>query len=293
MSRSLRHSTLVLLGHGSTLNAQSSAPTRLHADALRARGDFGQVLEAYWKQEPSFAGVLRSAWHDEVFVVPLFISAGYFTTQVIPRELGLPLTQGVGNPGTHLVGRHLVHYCSPIGTHPSMTRVIANRALQVVQSHPPAHSTPRPEDISLFVAGHGTSNSENSRKAIEDHVALLRAEGRFHDVHAVFMEESPRIEEVHALASTPHVVVVPFFLSDGLHSQEDIPVMLGAPQEKVRERVLAGHPGWENPTLMHGRMTWYSRAVGDESGIVDVIVQRASEAVSVEQTTRKNVLLDP
>lgn len=277
MTPSLATSTLVLLGHGSTLNALSSAPTRLHADTLRARGPFAQVLEAYWKQEPSFASVLRSAWHEHVFVVPLFISEGYFTTQVIPRELGLPQATPCASRAPHVVGRHRVHYCGPVGTHPSMTRVILNRALHVVRDHPSPVGSPAPADISLFVAGHGTSQSENSRRAIEDHVALLRTHGPFRDVHAVFMEESPRIEDVPRLAAAPHAVVVPFFLSDGLHSQEDIPVLLGAPAATVGERVRAGLTGWENPTCVEGRWTWYSRAVGDEPGIADVVMDRVLE----------------
>src|SRR2546422_990393 len=82
--------TLVLIGHDSTLNADSAAPTYQHADALRRRGIFAQVLEAFWKQEPSIAGVLRGAFNPRVFAVPLFISEGSFTEEVIPRELGLP-----------------------------------------------------------------------------------------------------------------------------------------------------------------------------------------------------------
>ena len=85
----LSDSTLVLLGHGSTLNGDSDGPTYQHAEELRRRGIFGQVLESFWKQEPSFCAVLRGAIGKRVFCVPLFISEGYFTEQVIPRELGL------------------------------------------------------------------------------------------------------------------------------------------------------------------------------------------------------------
>jgi len=274
----LAHSTLILLGHGSTLNAQSSAATRLHADAVRRGGRFGQVLEAYWKQEPSFAGVLRSAWHDEVFVVPFFVSEGYFTEQVIPRELGLPLSAGLARPGTYQVGRQRLHYCGPVGTHASMTQVVQGRALETMRLHPGPRDVPPPSEVSLFVAGHGTSKSENSRRAVEDHVSRIAARGGFHDVHGVFMEESPRIGEAVSMARTRNVVVVPFFLSDGLHVQEDIPVLLGADPETVRARVREGVHGWENPTRIAGRWVWYARAIGDAPGMADVIVGRAMES---------------
>ena len=38
----------------------------------------------------------------------------------------------------------------------------------------------------------------------------------------------------HALAQTKNLVVVPFFISDGLHTQEDIPVLLGEPERDRR-----------------------------------------------------------
>ena len=40
---------LVLVGHGSTLNAESAAPTLEHAESIRRRGLFSQVLEGFWK----------------------------------------------------------------------------------------------------------------------------------------------------------------------------------------------------------------------------------------------------
>src|SRR6266542_4470499 len=85
----LSDAALVLVGHGSTLNAESSAPTYQHADELRRRKIFAQVVECFWKLEPSICAVLRGVFAPRVFVVPLFISDGYFTEEVIPRELGL------------------------------------------------------------------------------------------------------------------------------------------------------------------------------------------------------------
>ena len=43
------------------------------------------------------------------------------------------------------------------------------------------------------------------------------------------MEEAPLVSDWKKLTKTPNVVVVPFFVSDGLHSYEDIPVLLGIP----------------------------------------------------------------
>src|SRR6185295_10622535 len=88
MEDSFTDAALVLIGHGSTLNADSSAPTYQHADELRRRKIFTQVQEAFWKEEPYIWQVLRGIFAKRVFIVPLFISEGYFTEEVIPRELG-------------------------------------------------------------------------------------------------------------------------------------------------------------------------------------------------------------
>src|SRR5438477_1013547 len=129
-------SALVLVGHGSTLNAESSAPTYQHADELRRRGIFGQVLEAFWKIEPAICAVLRGVFARRVFVVPLFISEGYFTEDVIPRELGLPRKEPSGQyERVCRRGEQTIYYCGPIGTHPSMTAVLLARAREIVQKH--------------------------------------------------------------------------------------------------------------------------------------------------------------
>ena len=81
--------SLILLGHGSHLNADSSEAVRGHAAAVRATHLFDEVLEASWKEEPSLREALGLAQFCDVTAVPLFVSEGYFTGTVIPRELGL------------------------------------------------------------------------------------------------------------------------------------------------------------------------------------------------------------
>ena len=269
-------SALVLLGHGSTLNAESGAPTYQHADALRARGIFAEVHEAFWKLEPSISGVLRGVRSKRIFCVPLFISEGYFTEEVLPRELGLCGKGETVFPRIQQKEGRTVHYCRPVGTHDSMTEVLLARARDVVASHPFPYA-PRPADITVFIAGHGTGNNENSRKIIERQVELIAARKEYAAVHAIFMEEDPRIGECYALAQTRHVVMVPFFISDGLHSYEDIPMMLGEPETVVRARLAARQPTWRNPTERKGKLVWYSASIGTEPHIPEVILERVRE----------------
>ena len=81
------------------------------------------------------------------------------------------------------------------------------------------------------------------------------------------------------MARAKNLIMVPFFISDGLHSYEDIPVMLGEPQEMVRERLKSGRPTWRNPTTRKGKLLWYTASIGSEPHIADVILERTQEAM--------------
>ena len=279
MTGDFSDAALVLIGHGSTLNADSSAPTYQHADALRQRKIFGQVQEAFWKQEPYICQVLRGIFAPRVFCVPLFISEGYFTEEVIPRELGFELQneKTASFPLVRKTENQTVFYCGPVGTHDSMTNVLLARAKDVVEKFPFPRA-PKPAETALFIAGHGTGQNENSRRAIERQVGLIRAMNIYAEVHPTFMEDEPRIGDCYKIAQTKNIVMVPFFISDGLHSYEDIPVMLGEPERIVQQRFKAGQPTWRNPTEKHGKRVWYSASIGNEPHIPDVILERVREA---------------
>jgi sirohydrochlorin cobaltochelatase len=278
-SNDFSDAALVLVGHGSTLNAESSAPTYQHADELRRRNVFAQVVECFWKLEPGIGGVLRGVFAPRVFVVPLFISEGYFTEQVIPRELGLRTNDQKDFAHIQRRGPQTIHYCGPVGTHDSMTNVLLARARDIVEQFPSSSPT-APNEIALFIAGHGTGNNENSRKAIERQVELIRARSLYAEVHAAFMEEDPRIGDCYRIALAKNIVMVPFFISDGLHSYEDIPVMLGESEETVQARLKSGQPTWNNPTERKGRKVWYASSIGSEPHLADVILERVREAAA-------------
>lgn len=269
---------LVVLGHGTTLNDESALPVRQHVAELQQRSIFGDVRAAFWKQEPHVKGVLEQLNASRIFIVPLFISEGYFASEVIPRELGFPETESA--PARLVMRREQRWlYCQPVGTHRAMTQIILNRAREVTTRFPFPRA-PRPADTTLYIAGHGTERSTRSRQAVERQADLIRAMGLYAEVEAVFMDDAPQIRGCQARAKGRFVVMVPFFISDGLHVVEDIPVLLGEPESVVKERLAAGQPTWRNPTELAGKLTWYASAVGNEAGMAEIIMERAREAAS-------------
>ena len=265
---------LVIAAHGSHLNPGSSDPAFDHADRIRETGAFDEVREAFWKEEPSFREALRTVAPDTVYVVPLFISEGYFTEDVLPREFRLDgwdpaLWESDGTGATHATlaagdVEKTVHYCGPVGTHDAMSDVIVRRAESVTDDPDVG------EGVGLAVVGHGTNRNENSAKAVEYHADRIRERGRFDEVRALFMDEEPEIDDVTEHFGSEDIVVVPLFIADGYHTEEDIPEDMGLTDDT--------DAGWATPATVEGHRIWYSGAVGTESLLADVLLERALDA---------------
>lgn len=261
MTPDFSHSALIIVGHGSTVNPDSSAPTHDHARTIRERRVFHEVHACFWKEEPSLREVLRQVEAEEIFIVPNFISEGYFTRTIIPRELGLegPVTRQ---------GRFTLKYCAPVGSHPRMTSALLHRARETAPGVPPA-------ETSLFIVGHGTDLNDNSAVAAKEQVARIAALGEYGEVLSAYMEEPPLISDWDKLSHQPNVVVVPFFIADGLHSYEDIPVLLGI-EESAGIAASQAEVFRRNPYTLRGRRLFYASAIGTEPEIADVIIDQAA-----------------
>jgi sirohydrochlorin cobaltochelatase len=268
----------LIVAHGSTVNPDSSAPTLAHAAEIRRRKIFAGVECAFWKEEPSLRDAIFSFDPEsirEVCVVPNFISEGYFTQTVVPRELEL------NGPITKRANGQIWKYCEPVGNHRMMTELLLKRAQEVAPEAPPA-------ETSLLIVAHGTDLNENSAVAAKREAEKIRVLGKYAAVLNVYMEEPPVVSNWRKLTKTQNVVVVPFFISDGLHSYEDIPRLLGivdaAPSPRsshecaTRRRV---HDIFRrNPYKMDDRDLFYAPSIGTDPGFADIILEQAFSAKS-------------
>jgi sirohydrochlorin cobaltochelatase len=262
-------SALLIVGHGSTVNPDSSTPTLAHAAEIRRREVFAEVACAFWKEEPSLRDALFLFDPEkirQVYVVPNFISEGYFTQTVIPRELEL------NGRATKRPNGQVWKYCDPVGDHPSMTDLLLHRAHNIAPGIDPG-------ETSLLIVAHGTDLNENSAVAAKREAEKIRALGKYAAVLNVYMEEPPLVSDWQKLTHTPNVVVVPFFISDGLHSYEDIPVLLGIRKEKSTtiSPTACGEVFRRNPYKIDGRSLFYAPSIGTDAGFADIIIEQAAK----------------
>jgi sirohydrochlorin cobaltochelatase len=249
---------LIIIGHGSHLNAESSAPVYRHAAAIRATGAFDEVRECFWKEEPSMREVFDLVEADEVYVVPLFISEGYFTEEVIPRELGL---DGPAPSVTRKLGK-TIHYAGPVGTHPGMASMILRRAEETA-----GLSDEQARGAGLIIIGHGTERNSNSAEVIYRVSREADEAAIFGHVRTGFLDQEPEVGEVLESMEEDRVVLVPFFVAEGWHTQETIPDDLGI-----------NRPAVSTVTEKDGKVIFYAPPVGTFPEVGDIVLQRAREA---------------
>ena len=167
------------------------------------------------------------------------------------------------------MGGRQIRYCDPVGSHPGMTDLLLKNASLVAPGTPP-------EETTLILVGHGTRLNANSRRAVGTQVERIREHpaSAFASVEGAFLEESPLISEWDKLVNTPFTVVVPFFISDGLHSYQDIPALLGIKAEASDSTEQVDVFGG-NPYHLRGCQLYYSPAIGNDSSIADLILDQA------------------
>lgn len=214
---------------------------------MRARASFREVRVGFWKEEPSLARCLDGVEEGEVIIVPLFMSGGYFTQEIIPRELRL-------EGAVTRRGGAVLRYTPPVGGHRALADLISERAQEAGAGR----------GTTLVVLGHGTPRNANSEVNIRQQAERVARKGAYAHVLTLFLDQAPRMTQVWDLAPTDHIVVTPLFMSDGWHVDDTIPGELGLEGERLQKA---------------GRTLVYTPAVGTHPRMAEVIDELVREAV--------------
>jgi sirohydrochlorin cobaltochelatase len=260
-----KETALILAGHGSTKNKDSSRQTRETARRLQKRGIFKEVRAGFWKESPSFQEVFHGLQAKEAIVVPWFLTRGYFVEKVLAEQFGsTPIP---------------VRVVEPIGSRPEIVRLIKKRA-QKLRSFPftftitftkamkslwgaskAAGNKFTTDQISLLLASHGTPLHKGSRVAADGLAQELGKDG-YRVARAMFLEEEPKIADWRQVAAPEGpVMVLPHFLAGGLHGSEDVPGLLGIPH---------GREGWHR---VDGRWIGYGAPIGQPDEMEELILK--------------------
>lgn len=129
------------------------------------------------------------------------------------------------------------------------------------------------KDAVALLIGHG-SKLEAQKKIIERLAETIRNKKIFAEVFYAFMNvNNPTIvEAMREIVSKGYrkVIAIPVFLSDGIHTTEDIPKELGL-----------GNGQREGIVEFNGVKVklWYARTIGYDERIAEILIERGKEAV--------------
>jgi sirohydrochlorin cobaltochelatase len=287
LSKILQHTALILAGHGSTQNADSSRFTRETAKRLGKRRIFKEVRAGFWKESPSFQEVFHGLEAKEAIVVPWFLTRGYFVEKVLAEQFAsTPIP---------------VRVVEPIGSRPEIVDLVRARAERLRRAQfkfkfklkkaiegllgisksdrsPCTQEAGRPlrgrpsgvfpgsfgfavRETSLLLASHGTPLHKGSRVAADGLAEELGKDG-YRVAKAMFLEEEPKIADWRQVAAPEGpVMVLPHFLAGGLHGSEDVPGLLGIPH---------GREGWHR---VDGRWIGYGAPIGQPEEMESLILR--------------------
>jgi hydroxymethylbilane synthase len=241
----MSRTALILAAHGSRHEPAANDAIRQMADALTQRLAFDDIVAAFHQGEPTFANVLDRIDADDVTVIPIMTSEGYYCDEFLPAQLRL---------NRRFQEIRLVQ-TPPIGVHPGISRLVARRAEELAGQCGLTSTT-----TTLAIVGHGTPRHPQSRAATELLVQSLQLQGSLAQVVAAFLDDQPPVEQIPSLAQNPDIIVIPFLISAGPHATRDLPQRLGIHRSDDvgppigsrtdRRRIICDRPIGADPRLL-------------------------------------------
>ncbi|MCC7519716.1 MAG: hypothetical protein IT578_11095 [Verrucomicrobiae bacterium] len=258
----MRDISVVLIGHGSSVDRFAARSIRAAATAIRNKKLFSEVRVGLWKGRPPLKEAVVRARGPIVLLLPWLFSEGWFARRAIPAALGLRAR------ATPRCGRLLL-YADPVGTHPDMDRAILRCAALALR---PARGRPPPRrKTELLLVGHGTRRDPRSAGAVRAAAVRLRRRRQWAEVLPAFLDQAPSVRQALRTVRAPHAVVVPFLADDGPHARRDLPRAMGLLRCGRRSR---------KPFRAEGRPAiWCARAVGSGPWMLPIVLKRVRETL--------------
>lgn len=252
---------LIVLGHGSHISPNTAQVVWDAVDNLRKIGVADEITGAFWKEQPSFRGVLSSINATDITLVPLFTAQGYFTQTVIPTEMNL------AEQITHKDGR-VIRYAQPPVYHPKIQQIVQSRIDDAIQKY-----RLTPSEVGIAIIGHSTRRNASSRKSTEYQAEILHQNKAYGSVITAFLDDAPEIISIYDRIYQPTIIAIPLFLAMGSHTTIDVPEAMLLPPNS-------------NYGFVNGKQVIYTPAIGDDNDLTDLILDLARDVGAPLYTPR-------
>ncbi len=241
---------LILAGHGSHVSANTAGVVWGYVDRLRNWGVADEVAACFWKEAPAISQVLDTVEADDVVIVPVFTARGYFTSEVIPKELGIA-------DGDRFRRDRRIQLTPPVGEHTRLQSIVERQLRATIERYDLS-----PDYTAAAIIGHGTRRNRQSRDTARHQARRIRDLNWLREVVDVYLDDEPNIPSVYQSTSAENIIALPYFLAEGSHVRIDVPRALGIADPDGVNRV-------------NGRSVYYCEPVGADESICKVILELA------------------
>ncbi|MCG8491281.1 MAG: hypothetical protein MI743_06675 [Sneathiellales bacterium] len=215
MNSPLADKSLFLVGHGSSKDQKAEQSLHMHAEKIAKTGLFKRIYVDFLKKENEEL----QFGEEPLFVVPFFMSDGYFVQEKVPERVNQKINQSQLSPSE-------VFYGPPLGSDPEIGDVIQSMIEEFCMENKVLIN----ECLPVLLA-HGSPRSEAAQQTCLEAAENIRRKHQL-DIRPVFLETEPvfssiRLERKKKPSNDlKHIIVVGMFAAEGPHVTEDIPQLI-------------------------------------------------------------------
>ena len=255
--------SIVLAAHGSTATEHCNDPLHAMAAAILKRQEnesanwpdlwIKKITPAFLQGEPQMTRVLESLPEGDVVVIPVMTSDGYYLRKLPERF--------ASNRNAEKFNFHL---SSVFGMH----TLIAEEMKSLVTHHL-TNLNLKPEETTVVVIGHGTRRNQTSGEST--YLLTNTLANQFPNINCLtgFLDQDPTATLIASEIKTPNTIILPFLISRGPHTTEDVPQAFHLPtgpdlQFPFIQQSVSGIQIYEKPLAMYTQAADICVALADE-----------------------------
>ncbi len=201
--------SVLLIGHGSSVYTSAAGCLAQHASALRKRKVFANVQHATLNGGPNPVDVLSNIGDaDRILILPYFMTDGYLSRLATTSRLGI-----------HEKDPRII-VCPPIGLSSELVSLTAKVAEEIREANAWLEN-----DWDVLLVAHGSSKDPASRRWADQITHNLIGRTSATDITTCFIEETPFVHDVAQSLMRP-TAVMGLFAAPGGHALDDVPEAL-------------------------------------------------------------------
>lgn len=221
--------SVLIIAHGSSVSEGAREAAEHHALTLRQSRRYGTVKVCFMVEMdkvPELPG-------GEIFLVPFFMSSGFFVNTKIPNLFQLV-------DGRRIEQERAILQCDALGLDPELSDIIVNMGREAC-----GQISQSPENIHLVLVAHGSEKSKASAEATRHQQRAVEKKSVFGEISSVFLNEEPDLLRwlISRTDEAKPIILIGLFAAEGPHAVKDVPDCIRRAKKAMSESQIIQYAG--------------------------------------------------